>query len=205
MNPAAVADGYLAAGDSYDGYLYVFGKGKSATTVTAPDTAVAKGTTLVIKGTVLDMSPAQPNTPCVSKESMTTQMQYLHKQQPLDGLWHNETITGVPVALTAVTSSGNVIDIGTVTTNGYYGVFSKSWTPPEEGDYEIIASFAGDGSYGSSGASTAVSVGPAPATQEPTEPQVIPDYTMTIIAGVIAIIIAVAIVGLLIVLALRKR
>jgi hypothetical protein len=205
MNPAAVADGYLAASDSYDGHLYVFGKGKTATTVTAPDTAVVKGTALVIKGTVLDMSPAQPNTPCVSKDSMTTQMQYLHKQQPIDGLWQNETITGIPVALTAVTSNGNIIDIGTVTTNGYYGSFSKSWTPPEEGDYEIIASFLGDDSYGSSAAATAISVGPLPVTSEPTEPQIIPDYSMTIIGGVIAIIIAVAIVGLLIILALRKR
>ena len=50
----------------------VFGKGLSATTVTTPDVVVPKGTGVVIKGTVLDLSPAQPNTPCVSKDSMSS-------------------------------------------------------------------------------------------------------------------------------------
>jgi hypothetical protein len=97
-----------------------------------------------------------------------------------------------------------VIDIGTVTSDGYYGTFSKTWSPPNQGDYKIIASFAGDDSYGSSSAATAVSVGPTPTT--PSIPEtVVPDYTMTITYAAIAIIIAVAIVGLLIFLALRKR
>jgi len=201
---AAVSDGYLVAADSYDGYMYVFGKGKSATTVAAPDIAVAKGTSLLIRGTVLDVSPAQPNTPCVSKESMTTQMQYLHKQQPVDGLWHNETITGVPVSLTAIGSDGAYIDLGTVTTDGYYGTFSKTWTPPTQGDYRVIASFAGDDSYGSSAASTSISVGPAPATPD-TQQVVVPDYTMTIVGVGIAIIIAVAIAAVAIIMMVRKR
>jgi PQQ-like domain len=191
MRPAAVADGYLAASDSYDGYLYVFGKGKSETTVTAPDVAIPKGTALVIKGTVLDLSPAQPNTPCVATGSMTIQMQYLHKQQPIDGLWHNETITGVPVALTAIGSDGSYVDLGTVTTDGYHGTFSKTWTPPAEGDYQIIASFAGDDSYGSSSASTAIAVGPAAAEISIPEQPTPVDYTMTIIGAAIAVIIAV--------------
>jgi hypothetical protein len=171
MTPGAVADGYLTASNAYDGYMYVFGKGLSATTVTGPDVSVPKGTAFTIKGTVLDQSPAQPGTPCVSKESMTTQMEYLHMQHPIDGLWHNEMITGVPVTLTAIGSDGNYIDIGTVTTSGYYGTFGLAWTPPEEDTYEIIASFEGDDSYGSSGASTFVSVGPAPAPAVPVEPE----------------------------------
>ena len=161
-----IADGYLAVSNSYDAYMYIIGKGESATTVEAPLTAVPLGQSIVIKGTVLDMSPAQPGTPCVSKDSMTTQMEYLHMQYPIDGLYHNETITGVPVTLTAVDSDGNWIDIGTTTTNGYYGTFGIEWTPPDESKYEIIASFEGDDSYGSSGASTFVSVGLAPAEVE---------------------------------------
>ncbi len=200
-----VSDGYLVTGNPDDGYLYTYGKGKSATTVTAPDTSVPLGTTLTIKGSVLDQSPAQPDTPCVSKDSMTTQMQYLHFQLPQNGLWNNETITGVPVSLTAIDSKGTVIDIGTVTTNGYYGTFSKAWTPPNQDTYTIVASFQGDDSYGSSGAATAVTVGPAPQTPEtPTYP-IPPDYTMTIIAGVIAVIIAVAIAAVAIILIGRKR
>ena len=194
---------YLVATSSWDGYMYVFGKGKSATTVTASPKTIAKGATVLIEGTVTDQSPAQPGTPCVSKESMKTQMEYLHRQMPIHGLWGNETITGVPVALCAIDSKGTVIDIGTVTTNGYYGTFGISWTPPDEGKYEIIASFVGDDSYGSSSAATAVSVGPAPEPYpEPVQPEPPIDTTPTIIGTGIAIIIAVAIATLLL---FRKR
>jgi hypothetical protein len=195
----AIADGYLAMSNAYDATEYVFGKGQSATTVTAPDIVVSKGNGVVIKGTVMDMSPAQPNTPCVSKDSMTTQMEYLHMQYPQDGLWHNATITGVPVSLTAIGAYGSFIDLGSVTTNGYYGAFSKTWTPPTEGDYEIIASFAGDDSYSSSEAATTISVGPTPTTPTPDNNQseiVIPDYTWIIHAGIIAVIITVVLVGI---------
>ena len=161
----AIADGYLTVSGS-DGYMYVYGMGKSATTVTASPKTIANGAQVLIEGTVLDQSSAQPNTPCVSKDSMTTQMEYLHNALPIDGLWHNETITGVPVTLTAIGSDGTVIDLGTVTTNGYYGTFSKAWTPPNEDTYTITASFAADDSYGSSSAATAVTVGPAPSQMQ---------------------------------------
>jgi outer membrane protein assembly factor BamB len=198
-----VADGYLVSPNLYDGILYCFSKGLTATTVTAPDVVIPQGNGVVIKGTVMDQSPAQPGTPCVSKESMTTQMEYLHMQMPIDGMYHNFTMTGVPVTLTAIDSAGKVINIGTATTSAYYGTFEMAWTPPAEGTYKIIASFAGDDSYGSSGAATAVSVSAAPTTSAPQT--VVPDYNMTIIAAAIAIITAVAIVGLLIFLGLRKR
>ena len=198
---SAIADGYLSV-SAFDGYQYIFGKGKTAATVTASPKTIANGAQVLIEGTVLDQSPAQSGTPCVSKDSMRTQMEYLHKQQPIDGLYHNETITGVPVTLTAIGSKGTVVDIGSVTTNGYYGTFSKAWTPPNEDTYTITASFAADDSYGSSSAATAVTVGPAPATPETPATPVIPDYTMTIIGAAIAVIIAVAIVGALI---LMKR
>ena len=201
MSPGAIADGYMTAGNSYDGYMYVFGRGKSATTVTAPDVVISKGSGVVIKGTVLDLSPAQPGTPCVSKDSMAIQMEYLHMQHPIDGLDHNIQMTGVPVSLTAIDSNNNVVDIGVVTTSAYYGTFEKAWTPPAEGTYRVIATFAGDESYGSSAAATAVAVGPAPETTQPPETPVIPDYTWTIIGAAIAVIIAVAIA----VLILRKR
>ena len=182
--------------------MYVFGKGKSATAVTAPDVVVTKGNGVVIRGTVLDLSPAQPGTPCVSKDSMTTQMEYLHMQLPITGVLGNETITGVPVALTAIGSDGKVYDLGTATTNGYSGVFSLAWTPPTEDTYEIIASFGPDDSYGSSMSTTTVSVGPAPETPQTPEQIAPPDYTWTIIGTGIAVIIAVALAALLI---LRKR
>ena len=206
MSAAAVADGYLTASNRYDGYMYVLGKGTSTTTVTSPDIAAPKGTSIVIKGTVLDQSPAQPETPCVSKDSMATQMEYLHMQHPIDGLDHNLTMTGVPVTLTAIDSNGNVIEIGTATTNAYYGTFSYEWTPPNEGKYTITASFLGDDSYGSSSAGTDLSVGPAPAASATSAPvQAAADYSMTIIGVGIGIAIVVVITGAAIVFLLRKR
>ena len=202
MAAGAVADGYLQANSRNDGFMYVFGKGKSATTITAPQTAIAKGTAVLIQGTILDQSLAQPGTPCVSKDSMATQMEYLHMQKPIDGIEHNLTITGVPVTLTAIGSDGTVTDIGKVTTNGYYGTFSQEWTPPKEDKYTIIAQFAGDDSYGSSSAGTGLLVGPAPETTPPPEAPVIPDYTLAIVGAAIAVIIAVAIATILI---LRKK
>ncbi|HLN45613.1 MAG TPA: PQQ-binding-like beta-propeller repeat protein [Candidatus Sulfotelmatobacter sp.] len=200
----AIADGYLAYSDAYTTTMYVVGKGKSATTVTASPKTSAKGNAVLIEGTVLDQSPAQSGTPAVSKQSMTLQMEHLHIAQPLDGIYHNETITGVPVTLNAMGSDGSIINIGTVTTNGYYGTFSKAWTPPAEGTYTIIASFAADDSYGSSDAATAITVGPAsePTTVPEQQTVKLPPIELYFTVATIAIIIAIAIVGALL---LRKR
>jgi hypothetical protein len=194
-----IHDGYVQLFSS-DGYMYWFGKGKSATTVTAPDTSVPLGTALTIKGSVMDMSPAQPNTPCVSTDSVAAMMEHIHIQRPLPN-----NVTGVAVMLTAIGSDGSVTDIGTVTTNGYYGTFSKAWTPTKQDTYQIIASFAGDASYGSSSAATGVTIGPAPlepAQVEPTAPTDITPLYYVVAAATVAIIIAVAIATVLIV---RKR
>jgi hypothetical protein len=209
MTLGAIADGYLTADNSYDGSMYVFGKGQSETTVTASPKTLAKGAQILIEGTVMDQSPAQVGTPCVSKDSMSLQMEHIHMAMPIAGLWGNETITGVPVILTAIAADGTVTDLGSATTNGYYGTFAASWTPPAEGIYTIMATFAGDDSYGSATSATSVSVGPA-ATPVPTVTPVAPisasDITNSLmtylVAGVIAIIIAIAIVGALI---LRKK
>ena len=199
----AIADGYVAFSDAYDGYMYVIGKGESATTVEAPKTEVTLGQSIMITGTILDQSPGQIDTPCVSKESMTTQMEYLHMQFPIDGIYHNVTMTGVPVMLTAMDTNGNSVNIGTVTSSAYYGTFELAWKPPTEGTYQIIATFAGDDSYGSSGASTAITVGQAPAVSVTPTPisfdTINTNVSTTIIGCAIAIIIAVAIVGLLVV------
>ena len=217
------ADGYLAFDDFYDGYMYVYGMGQSATTVTAPQTSVDSGATVLIQGTVTDKSPATTTSavyapgqsvPCVSDASMSTWMEYLYMQAPIGGLYDNATITGVPVTLIAIGSDGTSYPIGTTTTNGYYGTFACTWTPPKADTYTIMATFAGDDSYGSSSAATTLEVSPQATTvtatptmtpptttQEPT--QTAPDYTMTIIAMGIAVILAVAIAtGLLMI---KKR
>jgi outer membrane protein assembly factor BamB len=203
----AVADGYLTLAGQ-DGILYVYGKGKSATTVTAPDIAALLGSKIVIRGTVLDMSPAQPNTPCISKDSMTTQMEYLHRQMPIAGLWNNETITGVPVSLDAVDPNGNSIHIGDALTDGYSGTFGYTWEPEIAGQYTITATFMGDDSYGSSFATTYVTISEAPQASATATPSTVAldavtnTLMITVIVGVVAIIIAIAIVGILL---MKKR
>jgi hypothetical protein len=226
--PGPVCDGYLTTSDAYDGYMYVYGMGTSATTVSAPTTAQPAGTPILIQGTVYDTSPgiqnptvaaagSSPpllknrigleNVPCVSDASMTTQMSYLYMQLPINGVGGNETITGVPIALSSTGPDGTVYQIGTTTTNGYSGTYSISWTPPSAGNYTITANFEGTDSYGRSNAATAILMTSAPTeTITPTASGLslvtTSDLMMYQIAAAIAIIIAIAIVGALL---LRKR
>ncbi len=206
MAVAAAANGYFVAGSNYDGKVYVVGKGQSATTISVPQTAITSGTPVVISGTVLDMSPNQPNTPAVSDASMATWMDYLNMQMPIDGLYHNETVTGVPVSLSAVDPNGNLVSIGT-TTSDISGTYSFTWTPTTTGNYKISAVFAGSNAYGSSYSETAAVVAAAQATQTPTAtPQTglatAADLMTFIVVAIIAIIIAIAIATVLI---LRKH
>jgi hypothetical protein len=205
MTPGAVADGYLTAANPYDGYMYVFGKGMSTTTVTASPKTPAQGAQVLIEGTVMDMSPAQPNTPCVSQDSMGLQMEIIHMQMPQAGLWGNETISGVPVILTAIGSDGSVIDIGSTTTNGYYGTFSYAWTPLKEDVYTIMASFAGDDSYGSSSAATGLSVGPAPTEAPTATTQAQTDYMPTLTGILAGVVVAIIISVIALAVVLRKH
>jgi outer membrane protein assembly factor BamB len=156
--PSAVAWGNFVYLNGYDGTLYDFGKGKSATTVSAPQVAVPIGTKVLLTGTVVDMSPAQPNTPAVSDESMTAWMQYLHMQKSMP-----TNAKGVQVKLTAIDPNGNWQDIGSTTSDiaGNYGI---EWTPPVEGKYQIKATFEGTNSYGSSYDTTYMLIGPKTAT-----------------------------------------
>ena len=206
MSPGAIADGYLTAANSWDGYMYVFGKGQTQTTIETPLVAASKGQSIVLQGTILDMSPAQPGTPCVAKESMTTQMEYLHEQQPIAGLWNNETIKGVPVSIDAIDPNGNSVHIATVNSEGYSGTYAYTWIPEISGQYQITATFIGDESYGSSFATAYASVTDNPqttATPSNTETVVSNQpYELYIIGMGIAIIVTVLLVGFLL---YRKR
>jgi hypothetical protein len=82
-------------------------------------------------------------------------------------------------------------------------MFSFKWTPDIEGNYKVIATFAGSESYWPSQAETTFFVDPAAPT--PTAIPVVaspPPTEMYFVASTAAIIIAIAIVGLLL---LRKR
>jgi hypothetical protein len=223
MRMPAVSDGILTAVNSYDNQIYTIGKGPSAVTVVAPDTAVAAGSALMIRGTVMDKSAGQPDTPAISDKDMTAWMEYLHMQKPKP-----TDASGVPIKLTAVGPDGNSLDLGTVTSDEY-GSFGWAWTPQSQGTYQIIATFAGTNSYDSAFASTYVVVGPAAAavvtptvaptaTQAPTaaptvtvsaSPTVAPTpaagiSTETLLIGAAAVII-VAVVAVAAILLRRRK
>jgi hypothetical protein len=189
--PGAIADGYLVSFNGYDNRLYCFGKGKTATTVSAPDTVIPQDTSVLIKGTVTDQSPAQNGTPAIADESMSPWMEYLHMQKPIPG-----NATGVQVALTALDPNGNTQNIGSATSD-ISGMFSIIWEPPVPGKYTIIATYAGSESYWPSYAETAIGVTEAPQlSPTPTPPTpllTLPMEATYPIAGVIiALTVAVA-------------
>jgi len=132
---------------------------------------------------------------------MTTQMEYIHMQQPIAGIWGNETIVGVPVSLDAVDPNGNSIHIATVTSEGYSGTYAYTWKPDIAGQYKISATFIGDDSYGSSFQTAYASFTDAPpASTSPTNTETVatnPPYELYIIGTGIAVIITVLAVGLL--------
>jgi outer membrane protein assembly factor BamB len=209
LAPVAIADGYMAFANAYDGRVYTVGKGPSQMTVTAPDTASPLGASITIKGTINDISAGTkqdeqaarfPNgVAVVSDASQSAWMEYVYMQQP------RPTTTGVTVTLSVVDANGNYRDIGTTTSNN--GFFTYNWKPDITGTYTVYASFAGSESYYPSNAVTSFSVDPAATTPAPTNTQpqfdsITQSLQNTIIIAAVAIIIAIAIVGIL---TLRKR
>ena len=202
---AAIADGYLVTANGYDNRIYCFGKGKTATTVTASSKVIAKGDTVLIEGTVTDQSPGDTclgipaaGTPAIADEYMTEWMEYLYMQQPCP-----MNLNGVPVKLEAFSEDGSYIELGTVTSNAY-GDFVYEWTPPDEKLYTIMATFDGSDSYWRSYDATYLSVGPAVAPSGPIEPEPSAPLITTEVAIIVAVVI-IAVVGIVAYWMLRKR
>ena len=207
-NNGIIGDSIIATMDTYDQRVYAIGKGPSATTVTAPGIGVVAGNSVVISGTVMDISPGTkdyaltarfPNgVPAVADASMSDWMLYVYKQFPS----FPANCTGVEVTLDAVDPNGNFVHLGTATsdTSGNFGFEWK--TPDVPGKYNIIATFAGSKSYYASYAETYAIVAEVPPTTPPVQYPVPYDYTMAILSVAIAVIIAVAIATILL---LRKR
>ena len=197
--PTAVSDGYLIGTDTDNGVQYGIGKGPTTTSISIQNNVVSAGTAIMISGSVMDMSPGKPNTPAVSDADMPQWMDYLYGQNST--LLNNPpSPRGVPVTLMAVDPNGNLIGIGS-TTSDADGHFAFQWTPQTQGSYTVYASFTGSESYFASHDSTAVGVTTAPAPSATSAPvnidTVNSSMTNLIIGSTIAIIIAIAIVGLL--------
>ena len=194
-NPV-VADGILTALNSYDGQVYTFGRGPSATTVAAPQSAVEVGQSFIIVGTVTDQTPSSLGTPAIADEDMSAWMEYLHMQKAIPA-----DAKGVEVSLDALDPNGNFIHIGE-TTSDMSGSYGFSWVPEVPGTHQIMASFAGSESYGSSYATTYLVVFEAPTQTQPPEATPAPMTDTYVVGTGIAVIAAIAVAALLL---LRKK
>jgi hypothetical protein len=126
-------------------------------------------------------------------------MMYVYEQQPLPS-----NTTGVPVSIDVLDSNGNYRNIGTATSD-VSGKFSFTWTPDIPGDFTVIASFPGSESYYASydeAFFTAGNPAPTAAPVASAAPSMADLYFMPMS---IAIFIAIIVVGVAIILALRKR
>ncbi|PVX27226.1 MAG: hypothetical protein CW716_03405 [Candidatus Bathyarchaeum sp.] len=177
--PEAAANGYVIGTSIFDGMRYCIGKGPTSTSIIIQDDVVAKGDTVLIKGNVLDQSPASqeydsqvlfPNgVPAVADEDMNEFMDYLYMQNAT--LLNNPpTPKGVQVTLTGVDPSGNTVPIGTTTTDSE-GNYAINFVPDTTGIYSIKATFEGTDSYWPSNAGTHLSVIPAVSSSAVIEPE----------------------------------
>jgi hypothetical protein len=206
---AVMGDSIYATMDTYDQRVYAVGKGPSATTMTIEEDVVTDGDMVLVKGMVTDISPGTeeyglrarfPNgVPAVADDNQITWMLYVYKQfaKPVD-------VLGVEVTISVFDPNGNYYDVGTATSdeNGFYQLM---FTPPVAGEYTVYATFCGSDAYWGSSAVTALGV---MAAAEPTAPptEAPADPTGTYVTGFgIGIIVAVVVIGLIIILMLRKR
>ena len=213
VTSTAIANGIILSLNAYDNQIYAFGKGPSTMTVNAPSVGVTTATPITITGTVMDISPGSKQSaialnfptgiPLVSDESESHWMEYVYQQQPLPS-----DVTGVPITISVLDSNNNYRTIGS-TTSTTLGTYGFTWTPDIAGNFTIYASFAGSNSYYPSSAATQIYASyPAQATATATikaDVATTGDLMTWILASAIAIIIVIAIVGVLIVMMLKKR
>src|SRR3972149_9616597 len=107
-----IGDSIIATMDTYDQRVYAIGKGPTAVTTTASPKVSVEGSSVLIEGTVTDISPStndaalQMRFPsgvaAVSDESMTPWMLYVYKQfeRPTNA-------TGVTVTIDVIAANGN--------------------------------------------------------------------------------------------------
>jgi hypothetical protein len=141
-------------------------KGLSETTVSVSKEVTTAGSSVLITGTVIDISPDTekeniklrfPNgVAVVGDESINDWMRYVYEQyeQPL-------SVKGAEIKVFAYDDTNEKeIPIGT-TESDRYGTFSITWKPQKEGTYDIYAIFEGTNSYYGSYANTTIEVTPA--------------------------------------------
>jgi hypothetical protein len=126
-------------------------------------------------------------------------MEYVYMKQEMP-----TTATGVPVTVSVVDPNGNYYTVGT-TTSDTSGAFKLAFDPQVPGEYTILASFAGSGSYYKSSAETAVYVGEPHVTVAPTAAPVQSMADQYFVPAVVGIIVAIVVCFAVTIVLLRKR
>ncbi len=221
---AIIGDSIIATMDTYDQRVYAIGKGPSSTTVSIQNDVISLGSSVMIKGTVMDVSPGTEDeamqlrfpegVPAISDEDMSEWMLYVYKQ-----FERPENATGVEVFIKILDPNGDWYS--TYVTADENGVFSHMWTPAIAGEYHVTVIFEGSESYCTSEATTTFGVDQAPAAADvpsaaeiaettvnrlPAYPAIpeIPAY-LTIDLVILIIAVIVLVIGLLAYMALRKQ
>jgi len=214
-----IGDSIIVAQNTYDQHFYAIGRGPSATTVEAPLMAISQGSSVIIRGTVMDVSPGTedpkiairfPNgVAAISDDDMEDWMLHVYNQfeRPTD-------VEGVEVFLKILDPNGDWYS--TTVTTDENGVFSHMWAPAIAGEYHVTALFEGSKSYYASQATTTFGVDQAP--EEAASAEEIADTTVNRLPAypeipayltidlVILIIAAIGVViGLIVYMALRKQ
>jgi len=205
-----IGDSIIVTQDSYDQRVYAVGKGPSALTVTAPNIGVDLGKSVLVSGTVTDVSPGAedaglkmrfPNgIPAVSDASMSQWMLYVYKQFP-----QPTNATGVEVVVEVLDPNNNYYEVGRVSSDAT-GFYSVAFTPEVPGKYTIVARFAGSKAYWGSYSEAAITVD-EPVEETTPEPTAAPATAadLYLLPGIGAIIAAIAVVGAILVLMLRRK
>ena len=207
--PDVIGDGIIAFFNAYDNRIYAIGKGPTQTSVNAPDLSVTYGSSILIKGSVTDISPGLKDyaitarfpqgVAAVSDASMGPWMEYVYMQREIPA----DTV-GVEVSINVVDANGNFRNIGTATTD-MSGYFSYQWIPDIPGKYTVIATFAGSNSYWPSYSETSFAVDTAETTPSPQPLNEKSDADLYFIPAVAGIVIAIAIVGAILAMLLLKK
>jgi hypothetical protein len=130
---------------------------------------------------------------------MTAFMEYIYMQQEKP-----TNTSGVPIVVSVLDANGNYRTIGTTTSNAL-GTYAFTWAPDIAGDYTVFANFPGTESYYASEAAAAFYASEPAATSTPAPTPVASMVDQYFLPAVIGIILAIVLVGVFIVIVLRKR
>jgi hypothetical protein len=167
-NCPIVADDHVILWNSQDAKIYSIGKGPTAMTVNVGPKSSKLGTSVVVEGSIFDVSAGSKQAgvverfsnglPLAADSQMDEWMSYVYMQQVRPSM---ESFLGVEVQITGYDPNGNFQNYGYTCTD-MSGNFAFPFTPEIEGTYQIIATFEGTESYYRSVATTYLTVDPAP-------------------------------------------